>query len=205
MLEGFFRLRQHGTDLRTEVTAGITTFFAAAYIIFVHPNMLAATGMDMGALTTITCLTTGLATLLVALWANVPVMMAPGMGLNAFFTYTLVLGAGIPWQTALGVVFLSGAFFLLLTWLGFRERVLKAIPNSLQLATSVGIGLFIAFIGLQNLGLIVKNDAVLVQLGNFSPAVLLSLLGLLLAILLEIRQVRGALLISILVVTLPAF
>jgi AGZA family xanthine/uracil permease-like MFS transporter len=202
MLERFFRLRQHGTDVRTEITAGITTFLAAAYIIFVHPHMLAATGMDIGALTTITCLTAGLATLLVALWANVPLMMAPGMGLNAFFTYTLVLGAGLPWQTALGVVFLSGAFFLLLTWLGFRERVLKAIPTSLQLATSVGIGLLIAFIGLQNLGLIVKNDAVLVQLGSFSPAVLLGLLGLLLAVLLEIRRVRGALLISILIVTL---
>jgi len=204
MLERFFLLQAHGTGLRTEITAGITTFLAAAYIIFVHPDMLAATGMDKGALTTVTCLVAGLATLLMALWANVPIMMAPGMGLNAFFTYTLVINQHIPWQTALGIVFLSGIFFLILTWLGFRERLLKAIPVSLQLATAVGIGLFIAFIGLQNLGLIVDNPATLVGLGPMTRPVLLGLTGLLLAILLEIRKVRGALLFSILAVTVLA-
>lgn len=201
MLEGLFHLRQHHTTVRTELTAGVTTFLASAYIILVHPAILAQAGMDQGALTTVTCLVAGLATLLVALWANAPLMMAPGMGLNAFFTYSLVLGQGIPWPTALGVVFLSGTVFLLLTVLGFRERLLQAIPPSLQQAISVGIGLFIAFIGLQNLGLIVKSDAVLVQLGNFSPPVLLGLLGLLLAALLLARRVRGALLLAILTVT----
>ncbi|MDK2848273.1 MAG: adenine/guanine/hypoxanthine permease, partial [Desulfuromonadales bacterium] len=165
MLERLFHLKTHGTCLRNEILGGITTFLAAAYIIFVHPDMLTATGMDKGALTTITCLVAGLASLLMGLWANTPIMMAPGMGLNAFFTYTLVMNQHIPWQTALGIVFLSGLFFLLLTWLGFRERILKAIPVSLQLATAVGIGLFIAFIGLQNLGLIIDNPATLVGLG----------------------------------------
>ena len=202
MFEKLFQLRQHRTTVRTELTAGVTTFLASAYIILVHPAMLAQTGMNQGALTTVTCLAAGLATLLVALWANAPLMMAPGMGLNAFFTYSLVLGQGIPWPTALGVVFLSGAFFLLLTVFGFRERLLRAIPPSLQQAISVGIGLFIAFIGLQNLGLVVKNDAVLVELGHFSPPVLLGLLGLLLAALLLARRVRGALLLAILAVTL---
>ena len=204
MLERFFHLKEHGTCLRSEILAGITTFLAAAYIIFVHPDMLAATGMDKGALTTVTCLVAGLSTLLMALWANVPIMLAPGMGLNAFFTYTLVINQNLPWQTALGIVFLSGIFFLILTWLGFRERVLKAIPVSLQQATAVGIGLFIAFIGLQNLGLIIDNPATLVGLGPITRPVLLGLLGLLLAILLEIRKVRGALLFSILTVTVMA-
>jgi AGZA family xanthine/uracil permease-like MFS transporter len=202
MLDRLFRLRAHQTTIGTELTAGTTTFLASAYIILVHPAMLAQTGMDQAALTTVTCLAAGLATLLVALWANAPLMMAPGMGLNAFFTYSLVIGQGIPWPTALGVVFLSGAVFLLLTALGFRERLLKAIPESLQLAISVGIGLFIAFIGLQNIGLVVKNDAVLVQLGHFSPQVLLGLLGLLLTVLMLVRRVRGALLLAILCVTL---
>ena len=192
MLERLFRLSRHNTDPRTEIIAGITTFLTGAYIIFVHPNMLAATGMDQGALTTVTCLVAALSTLLIALWANAPLMMAPGMGLNAFFTYSLVLGQNIPWQTALGVVFLSGIFFLILTWLGFRQRMVHAIPQSLRLAASVGIGLFIAFIGMKNLGLIIKNDATLVSLGSFSPAVLLGLLGLTLAVLLEVKRIRGA-------------
>jgi AGZA family xanthine/uracil permease-like MFS transporter len=204
MLEKFFHFKEHGTCLRNEIIAGITTFLAAAYIIFVHPDMLAATGMDKGALTTVTCLVAGLATLLMALWANVPIMLAPGMGLNAFFTYTLVINQKLPWQTALGIVFLSGIFFLVLTWLGFRERVLKAIPVSLQQATAVGIGLFIAFIGLQNLGLIIDNPATLVSLGPITRPALLGLIGLLLAILLEIRKVRGALLFAILTVTVLA-
>ncbi len=197
MLEKIFQLDHHGTTPRTELIAGATTFLTGAYIIFVHPAILSAAGMDKGALTTVTCLVAALATLLVALWANAPLMMAPGMGLNAFFTYTLVLGQGVAWPTALGVVFLSGVFFLVLTWLGVRERMVRAIPLTLRLATSVGIGLFIAFIGLQNLGLVVKNQAVLVELGRFSPQASLGLFGLLVAILLEIKRVRGAILIGI--------
>jgi len=198
MLERFFHLHRHGSRARTEVLAGVTTFLTGAYIIFVNPSILAQAGMDQGALTTVTCLAAGFATLLVALWANAPLMMAPGMGLNAFFTYTLVLSEGVTWQTALGVVFLSGLVFLALTWLGFRERLVRAIPSSLRLATSVGIGLFIAFIGLQNLGLISRHEAVLVQLGAFTAPALLGLGGLLLAVLLEIKRIRGAILIAIL-------
>ncbi|MEJ2199423.1 MAG: NCS2 family permease [Desulfuromonadaceae bacterium] len=198
MFEKMFQLHRHGTTIRTEIIAGLTTFLTGAYIIFVHPAILAQTGMDQGALTTVTCLVAALATLLIALWANAPLMMAPGMGLNAFFTYSLVLGRQIPWPTALGVVFLSGVFFLLLTWLGIRERLVRAIPHSLRLAASVGIGLFIAFIGLQNLGLVVKSDAVMVQLGEFSPQVLLGLFGLLVAVMLESRRIRGAILLGIL-------
>jgi adenine/guanine/hypoxanthine permease len=198
MLERLFQLRRHNTSVRTEITAGITTFLTAAYIIFVHPDLLAQTGMDKDAMTTVTCLAAALATLLIALWANAPLMMAPGMGLNAFFTYTLVIGQGIPWQTALGVVFISGVVFLLLTWLGVRERLVRAIPLPLRLATAIGIGLFIAFIGLQNLGLVVRHDAVLVGLGPFTRAALLGLAGFLVAVLLEIRRVRGALLLAIL-------
>jgi AGZA family xanthine/uracil permease-like MFS transporter len=201
VLERIFRLRERNTTPATEITAGITTFLTAAYIIFVHPNILAQTGMDKGALTTVTCLVAAGSTLLIALWARAPLMMAPGMGLNAFFTYTLVLGRGLPWQTALGVVFISGLLFLVLTWAGVRERLARAIPMSLRLAASVGIGLFIAFIGLKNLGLIIASPAVLVQLGPFTPQVGLGLLGLLLTVLLELRRVRGALLIAIIATT----
>jgi AGZA family xanthine/uracil permease-like MFS transporter len=201
MLERLFRLHSHGTTVRTEILAGCTTFLTAAYIIFVNPNILAAAGMDAPALTTVTCLVAALATLLIALWANAPLMMAPGMGLNAFFTYSLVIGHNIPWQTALGVVFLSGCVFLLLTWLGVRERMVRAIPTSLRLAAGVGIGLFIAFIGLKNLGLIVHDSNVLVRLGPFTMQALFGLGGLLLAVLLERRRIRGALLIAILATT----
>jgi AGZA family xanthine/uracil permease-like MFS transporter len=202
MLEQFFQLKQRNTDVRTEIIAGVTTFLTAAYIVFVNPAILGQAGMDQGALTTVTCLVAGISTLLMALWANAPLMMAPGMGLNAFFTYSLVLGQGVPWQTALGVVFLSGALFLVLTWLGLRERLAKAIPMTLRIAASVGIGFFIAFIGLQNLGLVVKNDAVLVQLGSFSKPAIFGLGGLLLMLILETKRVRGAILISILATSL---
>jgi AGZA family xanthine/uracil permease-like MFS transporter len=201
MLEKFFHLKDCRTTARTEMLAGLTTFLTAAYIIFVNPAILSQTGMDKGALTTVTCVIAGLSTLLVALWANAPLMMAPGMGLNAFFTYSLVLGKGVPWQTALGVVFLSGVVFLVLTWVGIRERIVQSIPLALRLATSVGIGLFIAFIGLKNLGLIVHNDAVLVQLGHFTPEALLGLLGLIITLLLLIKRVRGAILLAIFATT----
>jgi len=202
LLEKLFKLQQRSTTVRTEALAGVTTFLTAAYIVFVHPAILSRAGMDQGALTTVTCLVAAIATGLIALWANAPLMMAPGMGLNAFFTYSLVLGQGVAWPTALGVVFISGVMFLVLTWVGVREKVARAIPTSLRLATSVGIGFFIAFIGLQNLGLIVKSDAVLVQLGSFSPAVMLGLGGLILAVILEIRRVRGAILLAIIATTL---
>ncbi|UCG37943.1 MAG: NCS2 family permease [bacterium] len=198
MLENLFKLSQRRTNVRTEIIAGVTTFLTAAYIVFVNPAILSDAGMDRAALTTVTCLVAGLSTLLIALWANAPLMMAPGMGLNAFFAYGLVLGMGIPWQTALGVVFLSGVFFLLLTIVGIRERIVRAIPASLRMATSVGIGLFIAFIGMKNLGLIVGNQATFVALGPLNRTVLLGLFGLLLCAFLEVRKIRGSILIAIL-------
>jgi xanthine/uracil/vitamin C permease (AzgA family) len=142
MIDRMFQLKARKTDVRTEVIAGATTFLTAADIIFVNPSILAASGMPEAALITVTCLVAGLATLLMAFWAKVPLMMAPGMGLNAFFAFTLVNTMQVPWQTALGVVFLSGVFFLLLTLIGFRERIVKAIPLNLRLAASVGIDLF---------------------------------------------------------------
>jgi AGZA family xanthine/uracil permease-like MFS transporter len=202
MLEKLFRLSERRTDVRTEAIAGLTTFLTAAYIIFVNPNILANTGMDKGALITVTCLVAGLSSILMGLWANAPIMMAPGMGLNAFFAFALVLGQGVAWQQALGVVFISGVFFLILTFLGVREKIVKAIPPSLRIATSVGIGLFIAFIGMQGLGLIVKNDAVLVSLGTMNKTVILGLVGMLLIVILEIKKVKGSILIGILATAL---
>ncbi len=202
MLENLFKLTERQTNVRTEVIAGFTTFLTAAYIVFVNPNILSNTGMDKGALITVTCIVAGLSSILMGLWANAPIMMAPGMGLNAFFAFALVLGQGVAWQQALGVVFISGVIFLILTFLGIREKIVKAIPPSLRIATSVGIGLFIAFIGMQGLGLIVKNDAVLVGLGAMSKTVLLGLVGLLLIVILEIRKIKGSILIGILVTAL---
>lgn len=204
MLENLFKLSERQSDVRTELIAGLTTFLTAAYIVFVNPNILSNTGMDKGALITVTCIVAGLSSILMGLWANAPIMMAPGMGLNAFFAFSLVLGSNgaVSWQEALGVVFISGVIFLILTFMGIRERIVKAIPLSLRIATSVGIGLFIAFIGMQGLGLIVKNDAVLVGLGAMSKTVLLGLVGLLLIVILEIRKVKGSILIGILATAL---
>jgi AGZA family xanthine/uracil permease-like MFS transporter len=202
MLENLFKLTERQSDVRTEIIAGLTTFLTAAYIVFVNPNILANTGMDKGALITVTCVVAGLSSILMGLWANAPIMMAPGMGLNAFFAFALVLGQGVAWQQALGVVFVSGVIFLILTFLGIREKIVKAIPPSLRIATSVGIGLFIAFIGMQGLGLIVRNDAVLVGLGTMNKTVLLGLVGLLLIVILEIKKVKGSILIGILATAL---
>ncbi|MCK5780629.1 MAG: NCS2 family permease [Psychrilyobacter sp.] len=198
----FFKLEQHGTNVKQEIIAGTTTFLTMAYIIFVNPGILGETGMDKGALITVTCLAAFVGTMITALWVNAPLAMAPGMGLNAFFTYTLVFGMGATWNVALGVVFISGIIFLALTMTGFRQKIIDAIPLQLRLAVGAGIGLFIAFIGLQNLGLIVANPATLVGLGPMTPTVLLGLLGLLIMGGLEIRKVKGGILIGILVTTL---
>ncbi|OGQ95508.1 MAG: guanine permease [Deltaproteobacteria bacterium RIFOXYA12_FULL_61_11] len=201
LLERFFNLRLAGTNLRTEVLAGATTFLTAAYIIFVNPDILAKAGMDRHALVVVTCLVSGLGTLLFALVAKVPMMMAPGMGLNAFFTFTIVLGQGVSWRTALGIVFVSGVLFLILTLIGVREKIIHSIPPHLRFATSIGIGVFIAFIGLQNLGLIKDNPATLVQLGRIDLPALLGLGGLVLTALLTARRVTGAILWGILATT----
>lgn len=197
----FFQLEKHGTSVKQEVVAGITTFLTMAYIIFVNPGILGETGMDKGALITVTCLAAFIGTMITALWVNAPLAMAPGMGLNAFFTYTLVFGMGATWNVALGVVFISGIVFLLLTMTGFREKIIDAIPLQLRLAVGAGIGLFIAFIGMQNLGLIIANPATLVGLGPLSPTVILGLIGLTIMGALEIKQVKGGILIGIIITT----
>ena len=201
MFEKLFKLSNHNTTAKREIVAGITTFLTMSYIIFVHPSMLAETGMDQTALITVTCLIAFLGTAMVAFFANAPLAMAPGMGLNAFFTYSLVMGLGVSWEVALGVVFISGIIFLLLTVTGFRTKIIKAIPRELQLAIAAGIGLFIAFIGFQNLGLIVNDDATLVKLGEITLPVLIGLVGLMTMAVLEIKRVKGGILIGILLST----
>ncbi len=199
-----FQLKVKGSSVRVEVVAGLTTFLTMAYIIFVNPSILSQTGMDKNALVAVTCIVTAIATIIVGIFANAPIAMAPGMGLNAFFAYSLVLGGKISWQTALGVVFLSGVFFLILTLLGLRKRIVEAIPRSLISAISVGIGLFITFIGLVNLGVVVKNDVTLVSAGKLTPTVLIGLFGLLVMLFLEMKRIKGALLVGIIFATVIA-
>lgn len=196
-MKQLFKLEENGSDVKTEVIGGLTTFLTMAYILFVNPLILSEAGMDKPALITATCLAAAFGTLLVGLWANVPFAMAPGMGLNAFFTYTLVMGQGLNWQTALGVVFVSGVAFFILTVAGIREKVVNAIPLSLRISTAAGIGLFITFIGLKNMGLIVDNPATLVSIGPLTRPVLIGLAALLLISILEFRRVKGSILIGI--------
>lgn len=202
MLEKFFQLKENNTTVRTEILAGITTFMTMAYILAVNPGILSATGMDKNALFTATALASILATLVMALVAKLPFALAPGMGLNAFFAFTVVLGMGHSWQFALTAVFLEGIIFIILTAFNIRELIVNAIPMSMKHAVSAGIGLFIAFIGLQNAGVIVNNDAVLVGLGDMgSASVILALLGIILTGVLLALKVKGALLIGIFVIT----
>lgn len=202
--ESQFKLTQNGTDVRTEIAAGITTFMTMAYIIFVNPGILSATGMPFGALLVATCLSSALATLLMAFTANYPFALAPGMGLNAFFAFTVVLGMGISWQTALAAVFIEGILFILLTLSRIREEVVNSIPTTVKIGVSAGIGLFIAFIGLQGSGIIVKNDAVMVGLGSFRGGAgpLLTLLGLVVMVAFEVKKIKGGILYGIALVTL---
>jgi adenine/guanine/hypoxanthine permease len=203
MLEKYFSLKQNNTTVRTEILAGLTTFMTMAYILAVNPDILSATGMDKNALFTATALSALIATLFMALIAKLPFALAPGMGLNAFFAFTVVLGMGHTWQFALTAVFLEGIIFLLLTFFNIRELIVNSIPISLKHAISAGIGLFIAFIGLQNAGIIVNNDAVLVGLGKMgSPAVLIALGGIVLTAMLLALKVKGALLIGIFAATM---
>lgn len=210
MLDKFFHLREHNTTVKQEVIAGFTTFFTMAYIIFVNPIILADSGMPKAPLITATCLASLIGTLLVGLWANLPLAMAPGMGLNAFFTALVVTSNGaIDWRVALGVVFLSGLLFTVLTFTGFREKVITAIPFQLRLAIGAGIGLFIAFIGLQDLKLVVGDPFTLVKKFNFmDPAnqalimpLVLGLVGFITMGILEIKKVKGGILIGILLTT----
>ncbi|MBA2693665.1 MAG: NCS2 family permease [Rubrobacter sp.] len=202
MLERIFKLSERGTNVRTEVIAGVTTFMTMSYIIFVNPLILSDAGIPREAAFAATILASVLATTLMALWANFPVAVAPGMGLNAFFAYTVVLGQGLAWQTALGAVFISGVAFFVLTVTGVRRMIIEAIPEVLKSSIGVGIGLFIAFIGLQNSGIVVADETNAVALGNVTSAgPLLALLGLVLAGVLMVRRFKGAFALTILAIT----
>jgi AGZA family xanthine/uracil permease-like MFS transporter len=202
MLNRFFGLDAHGSTVRTEVFAGLTTFLTMAYIVVVNPLILGAAGMPVAAVAAATCLAAGFGSILMGLVSNYPLALAPGLGLNAYFTYTVVLGMGLPWQTALGCVFLSGIAFMLLTVAGVRQLIIKAVPRSLFAAVGGGIGLFIAFIGLRDAGIIVANPGTLVGLGHLTaPTAALSLLGLLVIAALQTRGVKGSMLIGILLTT----
>ena len=202
MLERLFKLRENNTTVRTEVFAGFTTFMTMAYIIFVNPSILVLAGMDFGAVLVATCLSAALATIAMGFMSNYPFALAPGMGLNAFFTYTVVKGAGLSYQAALAAVFISGLLFFLLTITRAREEIINSIPMSLKLAVGTGIGVFIALIGFKNAGLVVSKSATLVTLGDMhNPLVLLAVFGLVLTSVLVVKKVRGALLIGIFATT----
>ena len=203
MLREYFKFQEKKTSIRTELVAGFTTFLTMAYIIAVNPAILGAAGMDKEALIAVTCIMSGAASLAVGLIANAPIAMAPGLGLNSIFAY-LVISEKMDWPTALGVVFIAGLFFLILTGLGLRRRIVEAIPTSLISAIGVGIGLFITFIGLQDMGLIVDNKATLVGAGPLNPNVLIGILGLLVMVYLEIKKIPGSLLVGIVVATIAA-
>lgn len=206
MIERLFRLREHGTTPLRELVAGGTTFAAMAYILVVNPSILAEAGMPRAALVTATALSAAIATLLMALLANLPLALAPGMGINAFFAYTVCIGMGVSWQSALALVFLNGVLFLALSLSGVRERIVGAIPPALKASIAAGIGLFIALIGLKNGGLIVDHPSTLVALGDLTrPPVALFAAGVLLSFILVARQIRGAILISIVVISAAGF
>jgi len=205
MLDRLFQLRALGTNVRTEVLAGVTTFLAMAYIIFVQPTVLSAAGMDRGAVLTATCLASSLATLLMAFLANYPIAVAPAMGHNFFFAFTVVVAGGTPWQVALGAVAIAGTIFILTAGLGLRERIITAVPDSLKHAITVGIGLLIALIGLEWSGIVVAAPGTLVTLGKLTtPPTLLALGTLALTAILVARGVRAALLVGMLAATAAA-
>jgi adenine/guanine/hypoxanthine permease len=205
MLERWFRLRENGSSLRTECLAGLATFLAMAYIMFVNPEILAAAGMPREAVFVATCLAAAIGSAVMGLYANYPIALAPGMGLNAYFAFGVVQGLGFSWQAALGAVFVSGCLFMLVSLVRVREWIVNAIPTALKLAISAGIGLFLAMIGFKNAGIIVANPATLVGLGDLhAPAALYAVVGLLLIVGLEARRVRGGIIIGILAVTVTA-
>ncbi len=202
VLERLFKLSENKTTFRTEVLAGITTFLAMSYIIIVNPMILSATGMDHGAVFVATCLAAAIGCVVMGIIANYPIALAPGMGLNAYFTYSVCLGMGVPWQTALAAVFVSGIVFIAISMFKIREAIVNAIPMSLKFAIGGGIGLFLALVALKNAGIIVDNPATLVGLGDLKqPSVLLALLGFLLIVVMHHFKVRGAIVISILAIT----
>lgn len=202
MLEQLFKLSENETTVRTEVMAGLTTFLTLAYIVFVNPSILAESGMDRGAVFVATCLAAAIGTAIMGLYANYPIALAPGMGLNAYFTYGVVLGMGHTWQVALGAVFISGILFLILSILPVREWIINSIPRSLKIAISAGIGLFLAIIALKNAGIVVDHPATLVTMGDLAkPEPVLAVIGFFAIAVLTARGVPGSIIISILGVT----
>lgn len=201
-IESFFKLKENGSDIKTEFIAGTTTFMTMAYIIFINPAILSSpqgANMDFNAVVAATCITSAIATLMMGLLANYPIALAPGMGLNAFFSFTVCGAMGVPWETALGIVFFSGLLFTLLSIMKIREKIINSIPGSLKFASATGIGVFIAFIGLKNAGFVVSDPNTFVTLGQLdSPAVLLSLAGLAVTSALVARKIKGAIFLGIL-------
>jgi AGZA family xanthine/uracil permease-like MFS transporter len=206
MLEKIFKLKENGSDVRTEIVAGLTTFLTMAYIIFVNPSILGDAGVPKDAVFVATCLAAALGTAIMGLYANYPIGMAPGMGLNAYFAYAVVLGMGVHWQAALGAVFISGCLFILVSLIGLREMIVNGIPASLRTAITVGIGLFLALIALKSSGIVVANPATLVSAGDLhKPPAVMAIIGFLLIITLDRLHVRGAILIGIVTVTVLSF
>ena len=196
--EKCFKLKENNTTMKTEIMAGVTTFMTMAYILVVNPSILSQTGMDYGALLTATCIAAALGTLFMAFFANYPFALAPGMGLNAYFAYTVVLQYGYSWQVALAAVFVEGLIFIFLSAVNVREAIFNAIPANMKKAVSVGIGMYIAFIGLQNAGVVVNNASTCVSLGNVKTVpVALALIGTIITLILVVRKVKGALLLGI--------
>jgi adenine/guanine/hypoxanthine permease len=206
MLQRLFDLPGHGTTVRTEVFAGLTTFLTMAYIVVVNPLILGEAGLPVAGVAVATCLSAGIGSILMGLLSNYPLALAPGMGLNAYFTFTVVKGMGLPWQTALGCVFLSGVAFMLLTVAGVRKLIIRALPRSLFAAVGGGIGLFIAFIGLKDAGIIVASQGTVVGLGKLTaPSTALAILGLLVIASLQAMSVRAAMLVGILLTAILAW
>lgn len=201
-IDSYFQISERDSSLKREILGGFTTFLTISYVIFVNPTILALTGMDKGALVTVTCLATAIGSILGGVLGNVPIALAPGMGLNAFFTFTLVMGNGLSWQDSLGIVFLSGVFYLVLAFGGIREKIISAIPKSLGIASTVGIGLFLSLIGLKSMGVAIPNASTLVAFGKITTPVALSILGLFLMFIFDLKKVRGGMLISIAIVSL---
>ncbi|MCQ0970843.1 NCS2 family permease [Paracoccus sp. TK19116] len=204
-MDKFFNLSAHGTNARTEIIAGITTFLTMAYIIFVNPNILSSTGMDRDAVFVATCLAAAIGSAIMGFWANWPIGMAPGMGLNAFFAFTVVAGMGFTWQQALGAVFISGLIFLFLSITGIRRWLIEGIPRSMRSGIAAGIGLFLAIIAMQSSGLVVDSPATLVTLGDLTATgTLLTIAGFAIIAALDALRVKGAILIGILVITIAS-
>jgi len=203
LLERIFHIRQNETTVHRELLAGLTTFMTMAYVVVVNPRILSEAGMPVDGVLFATCISAALATLVMGIWANYPIALAPGMSLNAYFTYSIVIGRGVPWQTALGVVFLSGLLFLILTLTNVREQIVNGIPDCLKNGTAAGIGLFIAFVGFRNANIIVANPSTFVALGKISDRqVILALLGVLLIAILVARRIGSAILIGIIAITI---